>query len=147
MGIFATPDFGTSASLYGILVIVWAFVLLCVFVSFVSGIRLLKSGSPRRKRYGVFFLLLSAIVPSCCCLGPSQVIRLTYGNYPLGTYPNNKIKEGMTAEEVVAILGTPHERYKLDERESWYYWIDSFGIQWFAVNFGPDERVIRTYGN
>ena len=39
--------------------------------------------------------------------GPSQVVRLTYGNYPLGNYPDNKVKEGMTAAEVEASLGPP----------------------------------------
>lgn len=82
-----------------------------------------------------------------CCQGPPHLIRLFYGNSPIGSYPSNKIKEGMSAEEVVAILGTPHERHDSSEGESWYYWIDSFGITWFAVWFGPDGRVVGTRGN
>jgi hypothetical protein len=69
------------------------------------------------------------------------------GNYPIGSFPKNKIKEGMTADEVVAILGVPHERYKQDDTENWYYRIDSFGIDWLAVQFSPDGRVVGTHPN
>jgi hypothetical protein len=145
--IFATPDFGASIGVGCFLLVVWAFVLALVIVGFARGVRLLKSGSPQGRRYGVLLLLVSGLVPLSCCLGPSQVIRVIYGNYPLGSYPNNKVKEGMTADEVVAMLGTPHERHKQGERESWFYWIDSFSISWFGVDFGPDGRVVHTYGN
>jgi outer membrane protein assembly factor BamE (lipoprotein component of BamABCDE complex) len=72
---------------------------------------------------------------------------MLYGNYPLGSYPNSRIRIGMTADEVVATLGTPHQRRKRDEGVTWYYWIDSFGDSWFGVDFGPDGRVVYTYGN
>jgi outer membrane protein assembly factor BamE (lipoprotein component of BamABCDE complex) len=53
----------------------------------------------------------------------------------------------MTRDEVAAILGSPHERFKKDDAESWYYWIDSFGVSYFGVRFGPEGRVIGTHGN
>jgi hypothetical protein len=53
----------------------------------------------------------------------------------------------MSTDEVKALLGTPHERYKQGEEESWYYWIDSFDAGWFGVRFGPDGRVLSKYGN
>ncbi len=69
------------------------------------------------------------------------------GYYPIGSYPNNKIQAGMSGEEVVAILGNPHEHYLKNGGENWLYWIDSFGLGWFGVDFGPDGYVVRTYGN
>jgi outer membrane protein assembly factor BamE (lipoprotein component of BamABCDE complex) len=75
------------------------------------------------------------------------VFRLTHGSYPLGKFPGNKIEKGMTAGEVEAILGAPHNRRRQGEEERWYYWLDSFGTYWFAVCFGPDGRVVSTHGN
>jgi hypothetical protein len=144
MAVLATPDFGASAKDACYLYLAWAVVLLLVAVGVLRGIRLARSGSPRARRYGVLLLLVSASVPLSGCLGPPLVVRLAYGNYPIGRYPNGKIKEGMTADEVVATLGTPHERYRQDDAERWYYWIDSFGLSWFGVAFGPDGRVEHT---
>jgi hypothetical protein len=144
---FATPDFGASAGIGCFVVLAWAFVLLLVGVGVVWGLKLLDGGSPKGRRRGVLLLVVSGLVPLSCCLGPSQVVRLVYGNYPLGHYPNNKVQEGMTAEEVVAVLGPPHERWKKGDGETWCYWIDSFGAYWFAVDFGEDGRVASTYGN
>lgn len=53
----------------------------------------------------------------------------------------------MSADEVVAVLGTPHERYKDEDGETWFYWIDSLGIDWFRVSFGQDGRVTETWSN
>src|SRR5947209_16578287 len=104
------------------------------------------SGS-KAKRYGLVLVLVSGAVPLCCCLLPPVVVRITYGNYPLGSYPNGKIREGMTRDEVAAILGSPHERFRRDDEESWYYWLDSFGIGYFGVHFGSEGRVTGTHGN
>lgn len=145
--IFATPDFGTSAAVACFVLVVWAFVLLFAGLGVVKGLRLLHTDSSRARRCGVLLLLASVLLPLSCCLGPAQLVRLSYGNYPLGSYPNGKVKEGMTADEVVATLGRPHERHKGGEGESWYYWIDSLGLYWFAVDFGPDGRVEGTHGN
>jgi hypothetical protein len=145
--IFATPDFGTSGSIACFLLLVWALVLAFAVWGVARGTQLLGGDSPQDKKRGILLLLVSGLVPFSCCVGPSQVIRLVYGNYPLGRYPDNKVKEGMTAEEVVAALATPHERYKEDDGESWYYWIDSWGLYWFCVRLGPDGRVISTHGN
>jgi hypothetical protein len=140
---FATPDFGTSGGMVCFLGLIWAFVLGFVLLGLAKGIRLLDRDSPRANKSAVLLLLMCGLVPVSCCLGPPHVVRLMYSNYPLGSYPNNKIRVGMTEDEVVATLGTPHERHS----DSWYYWIDSFGISWFAVDFGPDGRVAGTHGN
>lgn len=147
MVIFATPDFGASGGILLLLLIVWAIVLLFVLVGIVRGIRLLGNESPKRRRNGFLLIVMSSLVPFLCCVGPSQVVRLVYGNYPLGSYPNNKIKQGMTRDEVEAVLGRPHEQFKQDDGESWYYWLDSFGIGYFGVRFDPDGRVAGTHGN
>jgi hypothetical protein len=144
--LFATPDFGASGGIVCCLAVVWAFILVAVLLAIVKGVKLFNSDSRQARRFGVLLLLASGLVPLSCCFGPSQFVRLEYGNYPLGTYPTNKVQEGMTADEVVAALGTPHERHG-DNKERWYYWIDSFSIRWFSVEFGPDGRVDHTYGN
>jgi hypothetical protein len=147
MSIFATPDFGASATMGVCVVVVWAFVLVLVLVGLVRGIRLLGSELPKSRKRGLLLVLVSGLVPFCCWLLPPQVVRIVYGNYPLGSYPNNKINQGMTTDEVEEILGKPHKRIKADDGEHWYYWIDSFDIYWFGVRFGPEGRVIGTHGN
>src|SRR5262249_55290485 len=132
--IFATPDFGAGAATIGcFLLIVWAIVLVFFLVAVARGIMLLKNNSTKSRVYGVLLILVSGIVPLSCCLGPPHVVRLCYGHYPLGSYPSDKVKEGMTTDEVLAALGPPHERDKNADGERWYYWIDSFGMYWFAV--------------
>jgi hypothetical protein len=148
MTIFATPDFGASSVIGFFLLIVWVIVAWLVLVGVLFGMRLLRSGSPKKKTFGGLLLLASGLIPLSSCLGPPYVIRLVYGNYPLGRYPNNKIGPGMSADKVVEILGTPHKRHKNHRGgETWYYWIDSFGAFWFAVDFEPDGYVIDTHGN
>ena len=147
MSLFATPDFGASACIYGFLLIVWAAVLVLVLVGFGWGAKLLRSESPKIKMRGILILLVSVLVPLTCCLAPPHTVRVLYGNYPIGSYPNNKIHKGMTADDVTEVLGTPHERFTQGGGEQWYYWIDSFGIGYFGVRFGPDGRVIGTHGN
>jgi hypothetical protein len=145
--LFATPDFGAGANAWGMLCLAWVVVFVLIALGIAWGTKLLRSESPKVRKYGLVFVLVSGIVPLCCCLLPPHVVRIMYGNYPLGSYPNNKIKEGMTRDEVEAILGSPHERHKRDDEESWYYWLDSFGIGYFGVRFGPEGQVTGTHGN
>ena len=145
--IFATPDFGASGGIVLVLMIVWAVVLALVAAAILWGMKLLRSMSRTTRTVGFLLILVSGLVPFGCCFGPSHVVRFIYGNYPLKHYPTGKIKEGMSPDEVLAILGTPHQRYKRSDGESWYYWLDSFDINWFGVQFGPDGRVTSTHGN
>ena len=110
MILFASPDFGAGACICGLLGIVWAVVLLLVFVGFGYGAKLLGSESRRAKRLGILLMVACLATPLLCCFGPRELIRLRHGNYPLGAYPNGKIANGMSQEEVIEILGTPHER-------------------------------------
>src|SRR5690348_6142072 len=110
------------------LLMAWVVVLALAGVGIVRGAKRLGTASPKGRTYAVVLMLLSGSIPLCCFFGPSQVVRLTRGNYPLGHYPSGKITTGMSKDEVAAILGTPHERHARDGEEHWYYWIDSFGI-------------------
>jgi hypothetical protein len=146
MMIFATPDFGTGAYLALILLIVWVVVLALVVFGILRGARLLNNGAAKDRKYGILLIVMSGLIPLLCCLGPPEVVRIVYGNYPIGQYPSN-IREGMSADEVLATLGSPHERFQENDGEHWYYWIDSFGIHWACVDFGSDGRVSHTHGN
>ena len=145
--VFATPDFGSGASIACLWLLVWAAVLVFVVVGIARGVALLQSESHVVRRRGLILLLGSASVPLFCCLAPPCGIRIVYGNYPLMSRPDGKVKEGMSTDEVTAALGTPHERFKEKDGESWYYWIDSMGINSFRVSFGPDGRVTDTWSN
>jgi hypothetical protein len=147
MMLFATPDSGATGIIMMLfLLVVFGTVVVLPLVGFFRGKRMLKSQSRKARRRGLLLMLASVLIPLSCCLGPSQVVRLVSGNYPIGHYPNN-ITRGMSADEVEATLGSPHQRWKRGNVDSWYYWIDSFGIYWFGVDFGPDKRVTKTYGD
>src|SRR5262245_22181041 len=109
--IFATPDFGASSYIALFLLIAWFVVLVLVALGVFKGINPLWRGSPKRRVYGCLLLLVSGLVPLVCYLGPSEVFRFQYGDYPLGNYPD-RIREGMTADDVVTTLGNPHQRRK-----------------------------------
>jgi len=147
MPVFATPDFGASGGIVLFILIFWAMVFVLVSLGIVRAIKLFRSESPKASKYGTCLLLVSGLIPFGCCVLPPHVVRVVCGNYPIRSYPRNKIEEGMSADEVLATLGSPHESCKQDDGEQWYYWIDSFSVHWFCVRFGPAGRVIGTHGN
>jgi len=148
MPLFATPDFGASGAIVLLVLMVWVMVLIAVGLGIRKGCRLLHSELPAGRKHGLLLLLGCAAVPLLCWQGPPHAVRLAYGNYPLGRYPNRMIAEGMSMEEVRRVLGSPHEVVKgYEDTESWYYWIDSFGVRYFGVQFDSDGRVIVTHGN
>ena len=146
MAIFATPEFGASLFFELFWLIVGAVVLLLAAVGMILGVKRLKSVSSARRKVGVLLLLVSGLFPVFCFLAPPYIFRLGYGSYPIGSYPIN-IREGMSSDEVKAILGTPHQRDKEKDGERWLYWIDPYGIHWCCLEFGPDGHMIRRYGN
>ena len=145
--IFATPDFGTGAALSLCLAIVYATVFGLVVVGVLWRTRLLEKSLPTARKFGVFLMLACGVAPLFCCLAPPIAVRIVYGNYPIGRYPNKEIQDGMSADEVQATLGRAHERCTQHDGEQWYYWIDAYGIRWFCVRFGPEGRVTGTHGN
>jgi SmpA / OmlA family len=129
---------------------VWASALVLVTIGSGRGARLLKTGVPEDRKRGILLILECAMLPLFCYFGPPYFDRVVYGNFPIGSYEagKKKIKEGMTKEQVESLLGPPHGRSdRSDGSASWYYWIDSFGIAWFGVQFGTDGRVTGAHGN
>ena len=149
--LFAAPISRANEYVTYVLLMVWALFFILVVVGIVRGIRLIRSESLRSKSKGLLLLYLSGLLPFlpcfvCCPLAP-YFVRLTTGSYPLGRYPSGEIQEGMSTDKVRAILGSPHQLSQTDDKQSWLYWIDSVGISYFAVSFGPDGRVTSTYGD
>jgi hypothetical protein len=144
MVLFATPDFGATGFVILVLLGVGAVILLLAAIGFMVGMT--KYGETGSKA-GCVLSLVSLLFPMICYFAPGLVFRLQYGHFPLGAYPSGKIEKGMTPGEVQAILGLPQRREKLRGEESWFYDLDSFGVYWFGVDFGPDGRVRNTYGN
>lgn len=145
--LLATPDFGASVIIVLFLMVAWAILLVLVGVGIFAGIRLRRRESGRAKTVGLLIIVASVLAPVVCYVAPPHLFRLAYGSYPIGSYPNGRIKEGMSPAEVKAILGTPHERTQYGHDEHWLYWIDPYGIRWFGVQFGADQQVTSTYGN
>ena len=149
MFVFAAQDFGASGIIVVLVLIAWAVVVLLAAGGVLYGLQLLQRRSSRaRKVAGGLLVAVSCLLPIFCYFAPRYLVRLEYGNYPIGRYPSNQIKAGMSNSEVMAMLGPPHERYKESvDGETWIYWIDAYGTHWFGVDFGPDEHVTNTYGN
>jgi hypothetical protein len=147
MVIFATPDFGASGGISLMLIAVWAVVLIVALAGFIRARILLERGSLAERKRGTRLLIVCGLIPLFCCLCPPQVVRITYGNYPISSSSRDKVKEGMSADEVRALLGRPHEASTRQEGEFWYYWLDSYSISWFCVRFGSDGHVVGTHGN
>jgi hypothetical protein len=148
MVIFATPDFGTSGIIVLFRLIAWVFVLAICVGGIILGARLLRRGS---LTLGWLLLLVSCFLPIFCYVAPPHLFRWAYGSYPLEDRDHcryGEIKVGMPSDEVQAILGPPHHRWKYgDGRETWNYKWEWYGAGFFDVEFGPDGRVDRTCGN
>src|SRR5947207_2490898 len=123
---FATPDFGAGAAILGVLALIWLAVLLAALVGAIRGVILIRRRPSPARRTGIILLLVSVAVPFSCCVGPSIVFRLNHGSYPLGGDPYTQVKEGMSADDVRAALGNPHNREEREDGEAWYYYQDSF---------------------
>src|SRR2546423_140319 len=132
--IFATPDFGAGASIVCFLMMVWFIVIVVVLIALGRAIHLFGKKDRESRRAGIAFLLFSALLPLGCCVGPSLLDRIVYGNFPIGRSGRQKIAEGMTKEEVKEALGTPHEI----NGDTWYYWEDAYSIIYLRVHFGSD---------
>ena len=149
MGIFAAPEFGVSGIIVVIVLIVWAVIVLLAVGGVLFGAQLLWHKSSRAKRVaGGLLLVVSCLLPVVCYFAPPYIVRLEYGNYPIGSYARSRIREGMSGNEVLMLLGPPQKRFReAADRETWIYWMDSYGAHWFGVDFGPDEHVTDTFGN
>jgi hypothetical protein len=145
---FATPDFGAGAMamlvLLGVGLAVFGVALLCV----VRGIVLLRRAAPGSKWSGLGLVAVGVLLPVCCCSGPSVLFRVHHDTPPLTGYPSGVVQEGMSAEEVRALLGNPHQfNDRNPERVTWLYYLDAIELNWFMVVFGPDGKVSHTGGS
>lgn len=95
----------------------------------------------------VFFLGLTS--PLWCCLccnvveSPLRPISyLIHGRWPADSGSTLKIEKGMTEDEVIAVAGQPHKREpKWDGAYDWYYYHDSYGLDFTGVSFDKQGRV------
>jgi outer membrane protein assembly factor BamE (lipoprotein component of BamABCDE complex) len=91
-------------------------------------------------------LSLLALVLSACFL-PGVLFRLQYGRPPLTTAEYRasiQIEEGMTPDEVRAIIGPPHKvhaDFGGEGQEAWIYFTDSLELNYLGVWFGTTGRV------
>jgi hypothetical protein len=155
MDSFATPNFAAGGTIFRFVLIawvdgtgmmfvlaVWAVVLACFVVGIIFGARLLRRGSAM---LGWLLVLVSCLLPIFCYVAPPHLFRLAYGSYPLGDRDPSLcggIKEGMSRDEVQAILGPPHRRsLNANREETWTYFWEWYGVGFYAVKFGPDGRV------
>ncbi len=83
-------------------------------------------------------------MPACCAVAPACLVRVVYGNFPIGDGPDG-IRYGMTADELRAALGPPHEVLGSGSDERWVYWRDSFGDDYVGVYFDSEGRVRTTW--
>ena len=126
----------------GIVVTVLVLSMSCI----VKGERLLLQPPPRRRWAGSLLVVTGLLLPVACCCGPSVVFRLQHETPPVGRYPDGVIEKGMTADEVRARLGAPHDiNAQHPERVYWLYWLDAIRWDWFRVYFGPDGKVESTH--
>ena len=146
--IFASPDFGAGAMILAFYLLIWLVILALTIVGLVRGAFLLGKQFTRSKRKGRLFILASLMLPLSCCCGPSVIFSVSHGSLPLWTYPTGVIEKGMSADQVRALLGNPHEVYDSDrQRVSWLYYRDAIKLDWFMVIFGPDGKVGGTGGS
>ncbi len=88
-------------------------------------------------------ILIACMFFGCCC--PPHLLWLPiflvqYGHLP-STGNRNDVEEGMTHEQVVAIMGTPHKRE--DDRgrdDRWTFYHDCIGFSFTVVWFDKDGR-------
>jgi outer membrane protein assembly factor BamE (lipoprotein component of BamABCDE complex) len=148
MVIFATPDWAAGYVMQRLLIIS-AVVLAISAIGILLGVRLLSGKlSTGRKFAGGLLLLGGCLFPFICYFATTPAeVRLENGTHPLESYPSGKIQQGMSRDDVKAILGPPQQRDANHDRETWMYLIDPYGEHWFGVDFGPDGRVTHTYGN
>lgn len=145
--LIATPDFGASGIIVLFVLAGWLVLLLLIGMGIFFGARMCRSKSMRSKTVGRILIIVSVLAPVAAAVAPPFVFRLAYGGYPIGHYPSDKIKGGMSSSEVTAILGPPHERYKRGNEETYLYYLDSFGVHYCGVIVGSDGTVDHLHGN
>ena len=138
-------DSEASAGVAAMVCSAWGLVLLIVCIGVWRGCKLLHTESRANRNSGRTLLLLTALLPLFCCAAPPLSVRVLYGNFPVMQGAVDQVQQGMSADEVRSLLGTPHERRESEFGQLWHYWTDSFGTRVLYVDFGPDGRVQDKY--
>ena len=117
-------------------------------LAFFRGIDWYLEEPPTRRRLGVFSIVAGVLLLPCLFCGPSVLFRLQHATPPIANVPAGLIREGMSREEVEAILGPPHliESYRPPDVK-WTYWHDAIRLNCFSVMFGEDGRVRMASGD
>lgn len=105
------------------------------------------------------FKIILSVVAICVIVMIAVGCGVTYfsfeymwGSPPLDgeKYRNSAqlVKEGMTEEEVITILGKPHERRPRrteHDGESWPYFTDQYYGNYLGIQFNEQRRVYHTW--
>jgi hypothetical protein len=146
--LFASPDFGAGGAAMLVLSGIGLAVLGASAAAIARGMTLVRRPPPDRSWWGLVFILGGVLLPVSCCSAPSVLFRLSHDTPPLGRYPNGVIREGMSPDDVRALLGNPHQVNDRDpQRVTWLYWLDAFELGWFMVTFSADGKVDHTGGS
>jgi hypothetical protein len=145
--LFATPDFGAGGVVILILVGIIVVVSAMSIVAFFRGIDLCLE-KPTRRWLGIVLIGAGVALPLCTFCGPSLLFRLQHATPPIAEVPTGLIQEGMSPDEVRALLGPPHvvESYH-SSQVKWLYWRDAIRLEWYSVWFGTDGKVTSAGGS
>jgi outer membrane protein assembly factor BamE (lipoprotein component of BamABCDE complex) len=98
-----------------------------------------KSDPTARVLLGCFLLPVACLVLAACLL-PRVAFRVSYGRGPLDADPA-KVRPGMTPEEVVEVLGPPHNTHDFGDGVAWTYFEDSLAWNYIGVKFTKEGVV------
>ncbi len=121
-------------------------VLITIFIGVLRAAFLLRKPSitDRRKGIRTYYAcaLLTILLPFTCCSGPGFLFRVYHDKPPLGYRPSVFEIRGWSSEQVLAVLGAPHEVRQQNGQVYWVYWQDSIELNSLLVEFGKDGKVI-----
>ena len=102
----------------------------------------MTAAKPRRAARRFMWCVVAPVVCAAVAIGllPEVVFRVAYGRGPLRADPA-AVVEGMTPDEVTAILGAPHRHDDEDGEAVWTYFQDAFTLNAVSVNFKKTGRV------
>jgi len=144
--LFATPDFGAGASAAVAIVFIYLIIFGFCTLFFFIGLHLRKNPNKKDKDIGLGMISFFGALPFLCCLAPPVLFVLICGRFP-GLPSSDKIKVGMTREEVQNITGKPHEIMNRLDRETWSFYGDFFGLTDFFIDFDDKGIVKSTYSH